>query len=534
MKNILFLIYLLLTIIFFPFIFIIDIFINLKRKDLLYFLYKRYIFPFLTVKRVKNKKYIFIIATSAGEISTIIDHLDKIFKNNIFIIFTTSTTGYKKLKSLHNNNCIKNIFFTYLFPENFIYTLIYYLKFKPEKTVFVENEIWPSILIVSNLFKIQNIFIQAKIEEKEFKKITKIKPFFELIYSLFDIIFTVNQKSYIYFKTLLKKNKIINSGNLKINTRLPLPEHKIPKLKSITFASTHKEEEEIFVKAILKIINDKNHKNTIIFFVPRHPERAQSIYQNFKYILQQKNLKKYIETSNIQINLLSQLNSFNNLLKNIFLKDKLKNETQLTEKIVINILNDDNFIINNNNNNNNYSKNKNKNNYSNYNNNNYNNYNYNNYNNYTNNNNYNNNNKSDNKKNNKNVKSGNDENIKIIIIDEFGLLYNIYSLSYISVIGATFSDLGGGHNIIEPIYYNNFVISGPYLKNLKDIFNKGIEKKICILIEKDIDNQLFYHINNKLKNFKPVYFLEPLYLNDIIKNHSPIEIIKKNLNNKNN
>lgn len=485
MKNILYLIYLVLTIIFFPFIIIIDCFINIKRKDLLYFLYKRYISPFFLKKNTNNSKYIFIIATSAGEINTIINHLDKLFNNKNILIFTTSFTGYQKLKNFTNKNNLNNtIQFNYLFPENFIYTFILYLRFKPIKTIFVESEIWPSILILSKLFKGKNFLIQAKIDKKKFKNYLKMSCIINNLYSLFNIIFTINERSYRYFKLLVKETKIILSGNLKINQKFPLPETSITKLKSITFASTHKEEEEIFINSIFEILLNLNTSNSvdetsnfiknnqlIIFFAPRHPERSKEILDKFNKIIKNKEIYKNKNfQNNIEINFLSKMKEFENFLLSLF---KINNSK------IQNIKNNHDTI---------------------------------------------------------NIDKNNKKKIKIIIVDKFGILHNLYCLSYITVMGATFFEHGGGHNILEPLYYNNYVISGPFLTNLRDIFDKGIEKNICFIIDnKEINNfdQNYYikflslKLRNLLRNYTAISFQKPTYINTLLDKTNPLEIIKK-------
>jgi len=59
---------------------------------------------------------------------------------------------------------------------------------------------------------------------------------------------------------------------------------------------------------------------------------------------------------------------------------------------------------------------------------------------------------------------------EIIVGDMFNMLNSIYSQTHLCFMGATFFWHGGGHNILEPLYYNNIIIVGPYLKNLKKEF----------------------------------------------------------------
>ncbi len=62
---------------------------------------------------------------------------------------------------------------------------------------------------------------------------------------------------------------------------------------------------------------------------------------------------------------------------------------------------------------------------------------------------------------------------KLIIVDEFGILDYLYLYSKVAIIGATFDELGGGHNIYEPILKGCNIIVGPYLYNMLNIFSEA-------------------------------------------------------------
>ncbi len=56
----------------------------------------------------------------------------------------------------------------------------------------------------------------------------------------------------------------------------------------------------------------------------------------------------------------------------------------------------------------------------------------------------------------------------ILILDTMGELEKIYSFSNISIIGGSFHESLKGHNPIEPVFYNNLTICGPYMESFKD------------------------------------------------------------------
>jgi len=76
------------------------------------------------------------------------------------------------------------------------------------------------------------------------------------------------------------------------------------------------------------------------------------------------------------------------------------------------------------------------------------------------------------------------DNSKVILIDQMGILNVLYQISDIAIVGGSFIDNIGGHNILEPAFVNTFVLFGPHMhvqKDLKEIvlqYNLGKEVSI--------------------------------------------------------
>jgi len=105
------------------------------------------------------------------------------------------------------------------------------------------------------------------------------------------------------------------------------------------------------------------------------------------------------------------------------------------------------------------------------------------------------------------------ENPKVILIDKMGILNDLYQISTVCIVAGSFIDRVGGHNILEPVFFNTPVFFGPYMHSQEDLkeivfaFNAGKQlnlKNIKEEISKYFDNkdQLEILINNcsKLKN----------------------------------
>ena len=83
----------------------------------------------------------------------------------------------------------------------------------------------------------------------------------------------------------------------------------------------------------------------------------------------------------------------------------------------------------------------------------------------------------------------------IMIIDEFGILKNLYKFAKIVYVGGGFNK--GVHNILEPIFFGNPVLFGPRFKN----FNEA-KKAIRLGIAIPVSNKNEFEVSvEKFKNF---------------------------------
>ena len=75
----------------------------------------------------------------------------------------------------------------------------------------------------------------------------------------------------------------------------------------------------------------------------------------------------------------------------------------------------------------------------------------------------------------------------IVIVDVMGELINIYAISDVVILGGGFIKTAGGHNPIEPAFFNTIVISGEVIFNQKSLFE-------CV-------NDYYLIKNNELKHY---------------------------------
>ena len=103
----------------------------------------------------------------------------------------------------------------------------------------------------------------------------------------------------------------------------------------------------------------------------------------------------------------------------------------------------------------------------------------------------------------------------IVIVDVMGELINIYAISDVVILGGGFIKTAGGHNPIEPAFFNNVVISGEVIFNQKSLFE-------CVndyyLIKNDeLKNRLDSIKNLKKSSLGKAGSVEPIlrYIKDI-------------------
>lgn len=87
------------------------------------------------------------------------------------------------------------------------------------------------------------------------------------------------------------------------------------------------------------------------------------------------------------------------------------------------------------------------------------------------------------------------DNNDFFIINKFGVVDKILPLTKYTVLGGTFIDIGG-HNILEPIFYSNKVLIGPYYHNILSEVERGEKYRLVHKFHKG------YNISDFIENDK--------------------------------
>ena len=255
-------------------------------------------FSFNKEKR-RQGKLIWFHCSSVGEFLSIVPIIQKFEKirNINQILVTTSTLSSSKI--FHKFSFKKTVHQFY--PLDNIFIVNKFLNFwKPSSVIFVESEIWPTMISQLKRRGIKVVLINARMSEKSFRRWFYLKYFSKKILEKFDYIFPQNKETFLYFKKL-GINKLKFLGNLKF---ISVHNDKFNEVNNNYFknrivlcsASTHYNEEEIFANLHIKI--KKKIPNLITIIIPRHVERTNEITQmlykkNLKFTQHSENKKDY-------------------------------------------------------------------------------------------------------------------------------------------------------------------------------------------------------------------------------------------------
>jgi 3-deoxy-D-manno-octulosonic-acid transferase len=228
--------------------------------------------------KIRNKgKLIWFHGASVGEILSIIPLIEKYERDKSInqILITSSTLSSSKVinkfkfkKTIHQ-----------FYPIDHIFLVKKFLKYwKPNLSIFIESEIWPSMFKELNQKKIPLILLNARITKKTFLRWKMLKSFSQKVFDQITIAYPQNLETKYFLKKLkVKKIKII--GNLKFAEQDNEIMNKLNfrfKSKKIWIASSTHSNEEIFC-AKTHIELKKKVKNLLTIIIPRHIHRTKEI-----------------------------------------------------------------------------------------------------------------------------------------------------------------------------------------------------------------------------------------------------------------
>jgi 3-deoxy-D-manno-octulosonic-acid transferase len=239
-------------------------------------------FCFFSQKKEKGK-LIWFHGASVGEILSIVPLIQELEKNKDIgqILVTSNTLSSSKIfislklkKTIHQ-----------FYPIDHTYFVNKFLKYwSPSVAIFVDSEIWPTMLTNIKSKSISLVLLNARINKKSFRKWSRLGLITRRHLNL------LGAKNIKYIGNLKftesEINRVILDGNLK----------KYLSSKKIWCASsTHRGEEEIAAKVHIRL--KKKNKDVLTVVIPRHVNRISEIKKN----LEKLNLKIHTHSSTNKI-----------------------------------------------------------------------------------------------------------------------------------------------------------------------------------------------------------------------------------------
>jgi len=153
---------------------------------------------------------------------------------------------------------------------------------QPDLAIWAESEIWPNLILQTQASGAKMALINARLSEKSLGRWRGKPKFATQIFGSFDVIISAESWTHNTLKRF-SNNVVEQIGNLK--SAAPAPEYdKAESVKLISAigdrpvwlaASSHAEEED-HILAAQDIVREK-HKDALLVWVPRHPERGELI-----------------------------------------------------------------------------------------------------------------------------------------------------------------------------------------------------------------------------------------------------------------
>lgn len=212
---------------------------------------------------------IWIHAVSVGEAKAAIPLVQELRRHNpkAFIVFTTTTkTGLEVVKK----GC-PEADRAFLMPfDLFIRPLV--RRMRPTLVLLSETDFWFNFLDEAKLLGAKIILINGKMSQKSLA----LYRFFPRLFTLVDRYIVQADIYRTRFLALgIPAEKIVISGNLKLDRELPSLDEEISEEPVLVIGSTHAPEEKLFLEVISSLWESVPELK--VYLVPRHPERFEDV-----------------------------------------------------------------------------------------------------------------------------------------------------------------------------------------------------------------------------------------------------------------
>lgn len=242
---------------------------------------------FVTHERAYDKpvRPVWIHAVSVGETVAVKPLVDRLLIEHpeLPIVMTSMTpTGAARAKALFGDQ-ITHFFCPYDLPcavRRFLD------RVQPQVCLIVETELWPNLIAQCHRYDVPVIVANARLSERSAKGYRKVLSLTQGMLKQISLVMAQNPSDAARFKDLgLLEAQLQVSGSIKFDLK-PDPaqilageklKEKLASRKVALLASSHDDEEKQFLEVFRPL--QKQHPELLLFIVPRHPERFETVYQ---------------------------------------------------------------------------------------------------------------------------------------------------------------------------------------------------------------------------------------------------------------
>ncbi|MCP4984709.1 MAG: 3-deoxy-D-manno-octulosonic acid transferase [Colwellia sp.] len=236
-----------------------------------------------------KKGGIVVHAASVGEVIALKSFIEKLILAYPHLPITVTTftpTGSEQVKKLFGSKVQHG----YLPLDILPCTALFLQRLKPTMLIFMETELWPSLITQCANKNIKLLLINGRLSKKSLASYSKIPRLIHPCLNSFNKILTQSEDNLENFIKLgADSTRCTNSGNLKfdisINTEVTQKKAELAKLlfaenaqekrTVLLVASTHNGDEEIALAAFKTLLTQ--YPQLLLILVPRHPERFEHV-----------------------------------------------------------------------------------------------------------------------------------------------------------------------------------------------------------------------------------------------------------------
>lgn len=225
-----------------------------------------------------EKGIIWCHAVSLGELNTAYPLL-KLFLKEGYALWITSTTqtGFDRAEVLFAEEMGKTVQHSFVPVDSIPIVKKFYHHVRPKLALFVETELWATMLYGLVKENIPSVMVNARLSEKSFLGYQKFEQVSLSMMKNIRLVIAQDTQSAKYFRQLrVDSHKIRIANSLKWCTTPPTITDPIRLNRPVWIAgSTHEGEETLALEVHKRLL--LKHPNALLIIVPRHPERFDKV-----------------------------------------------------------------------------------------------------------------------------------------------------------------------------------------------------------------------------------------------------------------